>query len=234
MADGLYVGMAGAVARSRQLEAISDNLANAQTPGFKAERPAFEAFLAAPGSDKISPAAVQTSVDLRPGPTNLTGRPLDVLPSGNGFFAVEQPSGSRAYTRDGRIQVDANGTLRIGPSAVLDGSGGPINVPTGSTPTIDGHGRVLVDGTAVGQLGVYELSGAVDRMGASLVAPAPGGEAVPVSALVTSGAVEMGNAGGMEAAVALVSAQRHYETSMQAIQTYRRLDEKAAEVGKIR
>jgi flagellar basal-body rod protein FlgF len=234
MADGLYVGMAGAVARSRQLEAISDNLANVQTPGFKAERPAFEAFLAAPGSDKVSPAAVQTSVDLRPGPTNLTGRPLDVLPGGNGFFAVEQPSGTRAYTRDGRIQVDANGTLRVGQNAILDNSGSPITIPPGSNPTIDDHGRVLVEGNAVAQLGIYELQGTVDRLGTSLVAPAPNGDAVPVQAGVTTGVVEMGNAGGMEAAVALVSAQRHYETSMQAIQTYRRLDEKAAEVGKVR
>jgi len=234
MADGLYVGMAGAVARSRQLEAISDNLANVQTPGFKAERPAFEAFLAAPGSDKVSPAAVQTSVDLRPGPTHTTGRPLDVLPSGNGFFAVEQPSGTRAYTRDGRMQVDENGTLRIGPNAVLDNAGGSITIPPGSTPAVDGQGRVMVEGTAVAQLGVFELSGAVDRLGTSLVAPAPGGGAVPIAASVTTGSVEMGNAGGMEAAVALVSAQRHYETSMQAIQTYRRLDEKAAELGRVR
>jgi len=59
MADGLYVSMCGAAARAEQLDAVADNLANAQTPGFKPARPAFESFLAASGApDKVYPAAV--------------------------------------------------------------------------------------------------------------------------------------------------------------------------------
>ena len=72
MADGLYVSMCGAVARAEQLEAVADNLANAQTPGFKAARPAFESFMAASGAqDKHYAAAVATGFDLRPGPILL-------------------------------------------------------------------------------------------------------------------------------------------------------------------
>ena len=81
MADGLYVSMCGAAARQEQLDAIADNLANAQTPGFKAARPAFAAFLPASGAeDKVYPAAVASGFDLRAGPTVATGNALDVLP----------------------------------------------------------------------------------------------------------------------------------------------------------
>jgi flagellar basal-body rod protein FlgF len=81
MADGIYVAMCGAAARSEQLDAIADNLANAQTPGFKASRPAFAAFLpGAGGGDKTYPAAVASGLDLRAGPTSRTDNPLDVVP----------------------------------------------------------------------------------------------------------------------------------------------------------
>ena len=61
MADGIYVGMAAAAARAAQLDSISDNLVNAETPGFKASRPAFQSFLpGGRGSDKILSAAVAT------------------------------------------------------------------------------------------------------------------------------------------------------------------------------
>jgi flagellar basal-body rod protein FlgF len=75
MADGIYVSMCGAVARSEQLESVADNLANLQTRGFKASRPAFEAFLPAGGRyDKSYVATAATVVDLRSGPTTITGR----------------------------------------------------------------------------------------------------------------------------------------------------------------
>ena len=91
MADGIYVSMCGAAARSEQLDAIADNLANAQTPGFKAARPAFESFIprgAGPQQDKHYPAAVATGFDLRAGPTQHTGNPLDVIPGDGQFLYV--------------------------------------------------------------------------------------------------------------------------------------------------
>ena len=81
MADGIYVSMCGAVARTEQLDAIADNLANAATPGFKASRPAFESFLppgAAPTSDKHYPAAVGAGFDLRPDMAALEERACSI------------------------------------------------------------------------------------------------------------------------------------------------------------
>src|SRR5512147_1572388 len=96
MADGIYVSMCGAEARTEQLDAIADNLANASTPGFKASRPAFESFLprgAGAASDKHYPAAVAAGFDLRSGPTQRTDNPLDVVP-GEGMFLMVQTRGA--------------------------------------------------------------------------------------------------------------------------------------------
>src|SRR5438477_10489030 len=128
--------MAAASARAAQLDSIADNLANTETPGFKAARPAFAAFLPGGGrTDKVFSAAVATGTDLRPGTTVATDNPLDVLPEGDLFLGVET-AGGPGYTRNGKIQVSADGQLQIMGHAVLNATGAPISVPQGSVPTI--------------------------------------------------------------------------------------------------
>jgi flagellar basal-body rod protein FlgF len=236
MADGIYISMCGAVARGEQLESIADNLANAQTPGFKSSRPAFETFMAASGAqDKHYAAAVATAFDLRPGPTSRTGNPLDVLPDDGAFLAVQQPGGETAYTRDGRLTLDGARRLVSGAGKpVLDTSGHPIVVPADLTPSIDDRGRVNAGDIELGQLALLRLEGPVERVGGSLMAPGQGGRAVLVETSVRSGEVELGNASALEATIAMVSAQRSYDSSMQAIQTYRQLDQRASELGRTR
>ena len=236
MADGIYISMCGAVARSEQLDSIADNLANAQTPGFKASRPAFETFMAPSGAqDKQYAAAVATAFDLRAGPTARTGNALDVLPGDGAFLGVQQPDGSTAYTRDGRLTLDADRRLVSGAGKlVLDTSGQPISVPPDLNPSVDEHGRVHAGDIDLGHLARFRLDGPVERIGPTLLAPAEGGRAILVDASVRSGEVELGNSTALEATLAMVSAQRSYDTSMQAIQTYRQLDSRATELGRTR
>jgi flagellar basal-body rod protein FlgF len=235
VSDGFYVSMCGAVARSEQLDAVADNLANAQTPGFKAARPAFEAFLAPSGAqDKAYPAAVGTGFDLRPGPAQHTGNPLDVLPDDGAFLAVRLPDGTPAYTRDGRLTVDAEGRLVSGGRPVLDEAARPIAVPLDAPVRIDAHGTVWAGEQQVAELARVRLSGPIDRAGASTFVTGRGGIALPADVQVRVGELELGNSSALEATVALVSAQRSYDASMQALQTYRQLDQKATEVGRVR
>src|SRR5262249_46515470 len=95
VADGMYVGMAAAAAGADQLDSIADNLANAETPGYKASRPAFQSFLpprgVAPGAaanmqDKIFAGVVATGTDLSQGPIRTTDNPLDIVPEGQLFL----------------------------------------------------------------------------------------------------------------------------------------------------
>lgn len=235
MADGIYVGMSGATARSEQLDAIADNLANATTPGFTQSRPGFEAILSASGTEeKTYTAAVGRGTDLTAGPTTLTGNPLDVAPLDGAFLSVARPDGSRAFTRDGRIHVAGDGTLMLAGGRALNRNGAPIVVPPGQVTSIDREGRVLSNGEVQDQLGLFALQGPMTRLGAALLAPEAAGSAQPVETGLQVGAVAQSNAKALDAAVQLVSAQRHYDTSMQAIQTYRRLDERANELGKVR
>jgi flagellar basal-body rod protein FlgF len=237
MADGIYVGMAAATARAAQLDSIADNLANVETPGFKAARPAFQAFLPPTGgaqsTDKVFAAAVSTGTDLRPGTTVATDNPLDVLPEGNLFLGVETATGP-AYTRNGKMDVSADGQLQIMGRPVLNAGGAPISVPQGSVPTISDKGEVMVDGTPVDTIGLFNIQGPMDRNGASMFSAAPGTTVEAVEGKLQVGTLEMGNVPALESTIAMIGAQRHFETAMQAIQTYKKLDDKAIEVGKTR
>jgi flagellar basal-body rod protein FlgF len=235
MADGIYVGMCGAVAREQQLEAVADNLANAQTPGFKSARPAFETFLPASGAqDKSYTAAVSTGFDLKPGPTVQTGNPLDVLPDGGDFLTVMTSTGELAYTRDGRMSLDGDGRLTIQGRLVLGRNGQSISVPPGAQPEISSDGSVRVGSTAVADLAVVHLEGPVNRLGTALLQPGAGGHVAPSESQVRVGQIETGNTSAMESVVDMISVQRNFETSMQAIQTYRQLDQRANDVGRPR
>ncbi len=236
MADGIYVAMSAAAARAAQLDAVADNLANAQTPGFRASRPAFQAFgLPGGGRDTILAGVVETGVDLRPGVTLATERPLDVIPDEDRFLAVATSDGTRAYTRNGHLEISADGDLLIAGNQVLDSQGSPISVPPGAVPEVMEDGEVVADGTHLGRLGMYRLEGTLSRSGDSLLILSPDGSAVDdEEGQVRVGELELGNAPPLEATIQMIGAQRHFDTAMQAIATYRKVDERAIEVGKIR
>lgn len=236
MSDGIYVSMNGAAARLAQLDSVADNLANVNTPGFKASRPAFEAFLAkaaANDSAQLHPAAVQTHLDLSAGATIHSGDPMDVLPTGNGFLGVRLADGL-AFTRNGRLQVDDAGALRVNGQLVADVSGDAIIAPAQSQVRVDPSGAVYANNQRIAQLGIFELHGSINRVSPTLLRPADPQGATAASSTLRLGEFEVGNSSALEAAVQMVSAQRHFDASMQALQTYRRLDDKAVELGRIR
>jgi flagellar basal-body rod protein FlgF len=234
MADGIYVSMCGAAARTEQLDSIADNLANTQTPGFKASRPSFEAFLARSGAaDKTYPASVATRFDLRAGPTTQTGNALDVVPDDGAFLAVQTASGP-AYTRDGRLALDGQGRLVRDGRPVLDRGGAPISVPPGTRPQIDPDGTVHAGDAIVGQLATFTLSGEVNRVGPSLFAPGPRGASQQIAVQVRTGELETGGASPLAGMVQLISSQRSFDASMQALQTYRSMDSRGNDLGRVR
>ena len=231
--------MAAAAARSEQLDSVADNLANAQTPGFKASRPAFQSFMPKTANgetnDKVLSAAVATGVDLRPGATVPTERPLDVVPEPDTFLSVETKGGTRAYTRNGGIDIGPTGELSIGGNPLLDGAGQRITIPEGSVPELTENGDVMVEGSPVARIALFKIDGGVSKVGPSLLVPAGGANVTQVEeGKLAVGQLELGNAAPLESTIAMISSQRHFDAAMQAIQTYRKLDERAIEVGRVR
>ena len=232
MADGIYLGMNGAAARMAQLDAIADNLANAETPGFRAARPQFSSLVpGAPAS--ASPAFVtigQAGVDARAGAPRLTGRPLDVRLDHDAWLTVSLGNDAVAYSRDGRLDLDGDGRLLANGHPVL-GERGEIVLPPGLEVTIGTDGAVLAGGTEIDKLALAALDGPIERGSPTLVR----GAARPVDdARVHAGELEGSNARALESTVELVAAQRAYDHAMQAIQTSRRMDERAVEVARLR
>jgi flagellar basal-body rod protein FlgF len=236
MSDGIYLGMNGATARLQQLDAVADNLANAETPGFRAARPVFETFLPI-GDPRNAPshvAAIATSADPRTGDAKVTGRPLDVRLDEGSWLTVVQPDQSLAYTRDGRMQLEQDGSLTIGGRPVLGSSGGALVVPFNSQVQIDERGGVLADGLLIDTLALAELSGPLERLAPTLVTAESAAPVLTPAGHVHTGELEGSNARALDSTVALVQAQRAYDQAMQAIQTARKLDERGVEVGRIR
>jgi flagellar basal-body rod protein FlgF len=130
----LLIGLSKQVALRRELDVVSNNIANLNTTGFKADMSVFEEYLMPtaratdfPGRDaRLSYVQDRaTWHDLSQGPAQVTGNPLDISIDGNAFLAVQTPRGER-YTRNGAMQINAAGQLVTGEGYQVLGANGPI------------------------------------------------------------------------------------------------------------
>ena len=237
MSDGIYVSMAGASARSAQLDSIADNLANAQTPGFKGASPVFSTVLAEANGAYAYAQESGSGTDLRPGPVSNTGNPMDVLPDNGAFLAVQSQSGATAFTRDGRLSIDADGTLRTAGLAVLSQSGEPIQVPHDAAIQLTNTGQVMADGREIDRIALFQIDGNAQWLGPSVIAPAADGTGSATQLAdgrMQVGAIEESNHSALNSAVEMVSAQRSFDSAMQAIETYKHLGDSSNQLGRVR
>jgi flagellar basal-body rod protein FlgF len=161
-----YVILSRLSAQLRAAQLAAHNLANADTPGFRASRPVFAEHLAQQGRIEGPRAGRAVSYawdratwrDTAPGPITRTGNPLDVAISGEGFFAVETPRGER-YTRAGRFALAADGRLVDQQGhAVLNSNGQPIAIaPNDTRIEIQGDGAIRSENGVLGRLRVVRF-----------------------------------------------------------------------------
>jgi flagellar basal-body rod protein FlgF len=234
MSSGIYISMAGASARTVQLDSIADNLANAQTPGYKGERAMFSTVLAEANAATGYVIPTGHGTDLRQGPVIATGNALDVLPENNAFLAVQGKNGETGYTRDGRLSIDGEGMLKTAGLPVLSINGDPIHVPHDAQVSLGGNGSVIVNGQEIDRLAMFQLQGNADRLGPSVVVPSGGGTVTAVESKLQIGSIEAGNHTAIDSAVDMISAQRSFDASMQAVQTYKHLGDSSNELGRVR
>lgn len=161
MQNTLLIGLSRQVALQRELDVVSNNIANMNTSGYKADGAIFEEFLsptarAATTSSRIS--FVHDSAtwhDLRQGTVEQTGNPLDIAVQGKGFFVVQTPRGER-YTRNGALQLNANGELVTASGYPVLGDNGPIRFQS-----TDRNIMIAQDGTISVQEGTQSQTSAL-------------------------------------------------------------------------
>jgi flagellar basal-body rod protein FlgF len=159
MQSSLYVALSSQVSLQRRLETIANNVANASTPGFRREEIKFEQMLSNSGSEPVAFASTGDSFIKRdPGQTTKTGNPLDVAVQGEAWLAIQTPSGT-VYTRDGRMQMTADGQLQsIAGYPMLDAGGSPIQInPAGGPLQISSDGMITQNGNQIGAIGLFSI-----------------------------------------------------------------------------
>lgn len=222
-----YVALSKEAAIWRQMGVIANNMANANTPGFKDEQLMFTSYLAKTKSD-ASPFGRKLSFvqdygvihDTREGPLEQTGDPLDVAIHGPGYFTVDTPAGQR-YTRAGHFDLDFNGMVVTSAGyPVLQQNGNPIVIAPGeSGVTIAGDGTISTQNGVIGQLQVVTFSNdqQLQPMGDGTYQTAQ--TPTPVAhANVVQGMLEQSNVQPVVEMTSMLNTLRNYEGVMNMIQ----------------
>jgi flagellar basal-body rod protein FlgF len=199
-----------------ELQAVANNVANANTGGFRAEGVIFSEFIAGLGGDapSLSMAAARVrETSFTAGAMALTGGSLDLAISGDGFFLVATPQGER-LTRAGSFTQNANGdVVNSEGHALLDAGGAPVFVPPGTAQIgIAPDGTISADGAPVGQIGLYmpEDPGAMTRQNGVLFNA--GSQLLPAEgATISQGFLEDSNVDAVGQITRLIAVQRAYE-----------------------
>ena len=230
MDSGYYAAMTGLVARTQALDTAAANLANAQTPGYRAEREFFRSVVLGPdaadselgqtvnnygllGGDRLSMAQ---------GALDPTGNPLDLAIMGQGFFMVQTPNGPR-YTRDGSFHRAQNGQLitQAG-EPVLSQAGQSILIPPGEV-AVGADGAVSVAGGVVAQVGVFTFPDGtrLTPEGANRYVAPQGVTAIAATgASIHEGALEAANQDVVQGSLDLVMMQRQAEMMQRALTVF--------------
>ena len=223
---GLFIAASGMVAEQARQDQLSNDLANASTPGYKPDSTSSHSFgellldneAGQPvGSLTTGVAVGKSFTDMAPANMQTTNEPLDFGIVGNGFFSVKTPEGVR-YSRDGQFSASAQGLL-------VDSAGHEV-LSQGGAPI-----KVGADGTVpASALGVFEVPGAV-KQGENLFQGTASGTA---SGTVRSGVLEESGVDPAKVMVEMVASMRTYQSGQQAIQAIdQTLEAASSQVGSL-
>lgn len=241
MLEGLYAAAAGLEAQQTQLNALSSDVANENTPGYQSVQVGFRDLLYTTDNDAPSTAIVGAGASASPlgydqtqGAVETTNNPLDVALSGPGYLEVRQPSGTLGLTRNGTLQLNAAGQLTTSVGMPLSP---PITVPRGTQPAqvkISTDGTVSVGGQVLGKLSIVDVT-APDKLlpqGNSVFAAtaASGPPRVVPTTTVTQGALTQSNVNLSADLTELMTTERTYSMASKAIQFQAQLGQIASTI----
>jgi flagellar basal-body rod protein FlgF len=238
----IYTAASGLKSHMAAQAAIANNMANASTIGFRAEKVNFDSLmLKGPGFDSRQPASEEvTDFDRSAGAITTTGRNLDIAIPGDQWMAVQATDGTEAYTRRGDLNISATGVLETGDGFPVMGSGGPITVPPATSVSIASDGTISivpVGGDAknpqvIDRIKFASPNGSQTVKGLDNLVHVKGGGVLPadLDAKCVSGALEQSNVNMTQALVDMIENQRSYEVQANLMKSAKDMDESAASV----
>lgn len=223
---GVYTGAAALNAYERWQDTIARNISSASVPGYKKTETVFKgaeqkttAAAQTPGSDMLP--STLTRINFEPGQLRATGSELDFAIQGSGFFKVQQPDGSMAYTRDGEFRIGPDKTLLTKQGLVVQGESGPITFKDGSGPIrINEEGVITQREEAVGKLPVFDFADpqSLERTGNGFFKSNAAPQALERTDVV-NGFVEGSNVSALTEMVNLITVSRAYAAGQKIVQS---------------
>lgn len=229
MDSGFYSAFTALAARMQSLDLVANNLANANTVGYKGQQEFYRSFAASLNNSSLSPENQAINdfamiggahLDMSAGSLNTTGNDTDVAIDGTGFFSVQTKAGIR-YTRNGNFRLDAKRQLVDAQGNPVLGDQGPIVLPNGKL-TISSDGTISAGDAIVDKLKVVEFKpGTVIVPEGSSDFTVPAGSAVPATAAqLRQGSLESSNSDPVTSAMALMNTQRNAELMQRALSIF--------------
>ena len=233
----IYTSMSGAKHLLYRQDTLANNLANANTTGFRAETVALRAVPARGAEAGTRVFTVETTIgsDFTPGPMQSTGRALDVAVQGQGWLAVQASDGSEAYTRAGNLQVSSEGVLQLPNGLPVLGDGGPITLPLNASISIGDDGTIsakLAGQSTMNQVGRLKLvnppAAELIKGGDGLFRTKDGNEAeADPSVRLASGQLEGSNVNVVDAMIGMIATARQFEMQMKLLDNAQQNEQKA-------
>ncbi|TVO57309.1 flagellar basal-body rod protein FlgG [Denitromonas halophila] len=249
MIRSLWIARTGLDAQQTQLDVVSNNLANVSTTGFKRSRAVFEDLLyqtlRQPGAQSTQQTQISSGLQIgtgvRPvaterihtqGNLQQTGNGLDVAVQGEGFFQIQLPDGTTAYTRDGSFQLDNQGQMvtasgyPLTPAIILPADTVSMTIGKDGTVSVQQSGQVSPTQVGTIQLATFVNNGGLQSAGENLYletassgTPTPNTPGSNGAGVLNQNYIETSNVNVAEELVQLITTQRAYELNSRAIQT---------------
>ena len=236
----IYLAMNGAKALMQRQDALSNNLANANTDGFRADLMAFRSVpVRAEDTATTRVFALEATAGFndQAGPIRKTDNPLDVAIRGEGWFAVQTPDGNEAYTRNGSFTLGPEGALLTQTGQPVLGDGGPLVIPANSEVVIGSDGTVSAKTgnqppQQVGRLKLVNAQPGEMTKGADGLMRMKSGDPAQddPNVRVVDGAIEGSNVNVVESMVGMIALARQFEMQMKLLQTAESNEQRAAQL----
>jgi flagellar basal-body rod protein FlgF len=236
----VYTAYSGLRSRMAAQAAIANNMANASTLGFRADKIGFEQLALKGGAHEARAltAGEVIDADRKNGAVISTGRDLDIAMEGDAWMAVQAADGEEAYTRRGDLSISPSGVLQTGDGFPVIGGSGPITIPPASKVTVGPDGSILVvppggeldKPQVVDKLKLVDTKGSETVKGTDNLLRVKDGGALPenLDAKVMAGKLEQSNVNITDTLVQMIENQRSYEVQAKLLASAKDMDDGGA------